>query len=65
MNTEAILDLAEFIEGLTVLDQAAIEVPPGRWFRMDVWLTSNSNMSLIAGRLGVSQAGQLGIGTWQ
>lgn len=52
MNTEAILDLAEFIERLTLLTQTDVEdadmrsytnVPPGRWFRMDVWLTQTQH----------------------
>ena len=48
MNTEAILELAEFIEGLEHLTQDKVqsandgrfyaEIPAGRWFRMDTWL---------------------------
>ena len=49
VNTEAVLELAEFIEGLEHLNRSAVEdiaqrtyseVPPGRWFRLDIWMAS-------------------------
>ena len=45
MNKEAILELAEFIEGIPHLDPAEsfsglqVKAPLGKWFRMDIWMT--------------------------